>query len=154
MFIDSPVMIPNPFLLKLKKITCIKEIKNELQEFANNNEFHKKEVIYTYVRIILKNGHFFETDREISNTLLFEAAQWASTIESKSKTKPKKYEDIKEKRNQKPFTKLMKYLINALVVEFYSNENDNIKFEIELSDYLEIMYELSCIKRDRNKILN
>lgn len=154
MSIDSTVIIPSPFLLKLKKLDSLKEIRHELGEFANNNDFHKKEVTYVYIRMILKNGSFFEFDREIVNTLLFEAAQWASTLESKSKTKPKKFEDVREKRSAKPFTKLLKHLINALVIEFHSSENDNIKFDIELSDYLEVMYELSCIKRDRNKILN
>lgn len=154
MFIDLPVVLPVPFLNKLRKIDSIKEIKAELADFAIKNDFHKKEVTYAYVRVILKNGVFFSIDREVANNLLFDAAQWASTLESKQKTKPKKIEDIKEKRNSKPFTKLLKHLINSLIIEFHSHENDNIKFDIELSDYLEIMYELSCIKRDRNNVLN
>jgi hypothetical protein len=154
MSIEATITLSIPFTSKLKKMSQLSEIEDELKKFSLIHGVNNKECVYVYVLTLLKENTFFSFDRLNMNELLFSAAQWAVTFESKQKTRPKKMIDIKKTKSQKPFTKLMKCLIEALVIEFKTGEYDCIKFGIELSDYLEAMYEISCIKRDRGNIIS
>jgi hypothetical protein len=149
----SLVSFPTPFLLRLKNIKDEKELREALVSFSEINKLEEKEVIYFYVKTILKNGFFFEMEERAVNELLFEAAYWASIKETKQKIRPKNFYDVKDKKNQKFFSKLTKAIIEALIEKYHSKEsgNDNIQFSLKLSEYLEVLYEVSCVKRDRFK---
>lgn len=153
MFSDYNLVTFNkPFLQKLKNLDDKNEIKNILIEYGNRNNYEEGEVIYFYIKNILSNGFFFEMKETVINEIFFEAAYWASTKETKQKIRPKNFNDIKDKKTQKFFTKLTQALIVAITKKYYvcsENEMDNVKYNLELSKYLEVMYEVSCVKRNR-----
>jgi len=147
------ITFSEPFLNRLKNISSLEEIKKELKEYSELHKLDYEEVVYFYVRTILKNGTYFEHKQEISEELFFESAFWSSKKETKQKIRPKNFKDIKDKKNQKLFSKLQQSITLALINKYYekNSELDNIKFKLELIKYIETMYEISCIKRDRSK---
>jgi flagella basal body P-ring formation protein FlgA len=147
------VTFSEPFLNRLKTMKSLENIRNELISYSSLHNIDSQETIYFYVRTILKNGTYFKYNQEISEGLFFEAAYWSSKKETKQKIRPKNFNDIKEKKNQKLFSKLQKSITLALIEEYYDKNSDldNIKFKLELNKYIETMYEISCIKRDRLK---
>lgn len=153
----SQISFSNPFLMRLRALSSRKEISSSLSDYAKRYKFEECEVNYFFIKAILNNGFYFQMDEEIVKELLFDAIYWASIKETKQKIKPKNFNDVKDKKVHKYYTKLMTTLVNSLVAKHFVEEDTKedkdmklIKFNLELSKYMELMYELSCIKRNRH----
>lgn len=155
MFDNNLVTFNKPFIMNLIKLNSVNEIKNKLSLYAKKNNANIEETVYFFVKNLLLSNLFFKMDRDIANDLFFEAAYWASMQEHKQKTRPKNFNDIQDKKNQKYFTKLNQIVIIALTEEFFvqskdeNHKEENFQYKIELNRYIEVLYEISCIKRNR-----
>ncbi len=153
---NNLVTFNRPFITALIKLDSKTAIKSKLSDYAKKNNASLEETIYFFVKNLLLANLFFKMNRDIANDLFFEAAYWASMQEHKQKTRPKNFNDIQDKKNQKYFTKLNQIVIVALTEEFFipskkddESKEDNFNYKIELNKYIEVLYEISCIKRNR-----
>ena len=155
MFDNNLVTFNKPFILALIKLNSLEDIKNKLSDYAKKYNANLEETVYFFVRNLLISNLFFKMNRDIANELFFEAAYWASMQEHKQKTRPKNFNDIQDKKNQKFFTKLNQIIIIAITEEFFipskneDSKEDNFPYKIELNKYIKELYEISCIKRNR-----
>ncbi len=155
MFENNLVTFNKPYIIALMKLDSLSDIKEKLLDYSKKNNANIEETIYFFVKNLLLSNLFFKMNREVANNLFFEAAYWASMQEHKQKTRPKNFNDIQDKKNQKYFTKLNQIVIVAITEEFFipsKDENikeDNFNYKIELNKYIEVLYEISCIKRNR-----
>jgi hypothetical protein len=145
----NKVSLPDLFTKRLALNTKTeKEIREELISFS---ELHKKdlnETIYVFVKNILKQDLFFRMEEEVRNSFLFDAIYWSSAIETKKKIRPKNIESVPTEKVKDFYTKLQKEMILSLLRKHKDKE---FMLNIELSKYLILFYELSCIKRNRRK---
>jgi len=150
----------NPFISK----TYIKgflrlslpELKKRLYSIEKCDE-NFNEIIYFFTKTTLNYHMFFNMSRENREYLIFESARWASKEEAKSK-RVVYYSEEMELKNDKLFTKLTKSIILAFMVKHKLSYEDivmdnekSIMFNLELNNVLSFMYNISCIKRDKNK---
>lgn len=155
MFDNNLVTFNKPFILALIKLDSLEDIKNKLSDYAKKYNATMEETIYFFVKNLLISNLFFKMNRDIANELFFEAAYWASMQEHKQKTRPKNFNDIQDKKNQKFFTKLNQIIMIAITEEFFvpskneDSKEENFAYKIELNKYIEVLYEISCIKRNR-----
>lgn len=155
MFENNLVTFNKPFIAALIKLDSKNAIKSKLEDYSKKSNANLDETIYFFVKNLLISNLFFKMNREIANDLFFEAAYWASMQEHKQKTRPKNFNDIQDKKNHKYFTKLNQIVMVALTEEFFipskdeDSKEDNFNFKIELNKYIEVLYEISCIKRNR-----
>jgi len=114
------------------------------------------QIVYLYTKTLLDYHLYFEQPKEIREYLLYSSARWASKKEARGK-RPLGFEEDIDNKHDKYFTKLSKSLINALIVkhdlsgqDILSSSPTAIRYNMELNLYMGFMYEISCIKRDRN----
>jgi len=123
----------------------------------NKEEESFYEVVYFFTKTLLDYNMFFDLNREAREFLIFESARWASKEETKSK-RAISYSEEMELKNDKLFTKLTKSVISAFIVkhklshmDIVSGNSKSIVFNLELNNILSFLYNISCIKRDKNK---
>jgi len=151
MYNEQIILFSNPILQGFKKSQTEQELREKLINYSEINNYENIQVIYFYIIAALRTGQYFEIDREIIINLFFEAAYWASAKETRQKLRPKCISDIKIKKKQHLFIQLSKELMVAITRKYFNlpKDPDNIKYNVEVSNYLDILYEISCIKRDR-----
>lgn len=135
-----------PFLNRIVGLKSENEIRASLIEFSKFHKYNEEEVNYYFVLTILKNDIFFKIESLVIN-LFFEAAYWASLQESRQKIRPKSIDEIQSKNCLRVYTKLTQFVIEGVTKKYYTPNEDNILYKIELNKYIEIMHEISCLKR-------
>lgn len=145
------------FFRACKKLNAYEDLIARLRIISRNESFEIEEVIYFFVKSSLDNNHFFHLQEKVAEKAYYEAAFWASKKESKQKTRPTEFKDVDNKNSSRVFTKLLKSTINGLYRKHSMNCEDltprsikSIPFDLELESYLNLLYEISCIKRARN----
>lgn len=146
-FFKNIPIIPIIFIKKtLENNSSKKEIETILKEFSSKHNFTLVEVNYFFIKEILKHKLFFNLKEELREPLLYDAIYWASINETRSKTRPKSYKDIKDGKHNAFFTQLQKEMIKCI---YNSYEVSSPNFDIILEKYLSFFFDLSCIKRNR-----
>lgn len=146
MFFDSIIIFSQPFLKRLININHEEDIKKELLDYSVKQNRKFEEINYFFIMNIIKSGDFFKIEANIIN-LYFEAAFWASEQEVKQKVRPKKISDIQNKKGVRVYLKLIQNTIEGLNKKYYIQGEENVVYSIELSKFLNILFEISCIKR-------
>lgn len=146
MLSNQLIIFPVPFLNRIVNLKSENEIRTSLIEFSKIHKYDEEEVNYYFVLTILKNDMFFEIESLVIN-LFFEAAYWASLQENKQKIRPKNIDEIQSKNCLRVYTKLAQFIIEGVTKKYYVSNEDNMLYKIELSKYIEIMHEISCLKR-------
>ncbi len=154
----SAVHFSEAFYRGCKSIETYEEINDRLELTAKTENLTIEEVIYFFTKQSLDHNHFFGYSKEVQEKLYFKSAYWASKEESKQKTRPKNFKDIDNKNYTRVFTKFLISTMKALHVKHDINAIDLINkrstkcllFNIEMEEYLNLLFEISCIKRDRS----
>jgi len=138
--------------------TDLETIYKRIKILADKNSVEEDLILYYLVRTLLDKDMFFSLEEEIYKDLFFNAAYWASKTETKQKNRPKNFNGVGDKKIERYFTKLISAVMSALMKkhnisneDIHNNTMNEIKFNLELSEYLNLMFEISCIKRNRNK---
>lgn len=134
-------------------------INKRIIDISSKFDNDKGAATYYLVRTLLEKDIFFSLDKEIYEELFFTAAYWSSAMETKQKNRPKSFNSVSDKKNERFFTKLTHSIMSALIVkhnistvDIHKNTINEIKFNLELSLFLNLMFEISCIKRKRQQI--
>ena len=153
--------ITNPFTsatyLRGFILNDIKILMEKVDKLAKNLNSRREVILYYLVRSLLERDMFFNVREETRDKIFFEAVYWASKTETKQKNRPKSFNGVGDKKIERFFTKMTHSIISALIVKHDINQNDihkstvkEIKYNLELSTYLNFLFEISCIKRSRN----
>jgi len=155
----TAVSFSESFYRACKSIKTYDEVIERLKLNAKNQNLELNEIIYFFTKQSLEHNHFFDYSKEVQEKLYFDAAYWASKEESKQKTRPKNFKDIDNKNYTRVFTKFLASTMKSLYVKHNINSEDFINsksmkvmaYNIEVEEYLNLLFEISCIKRDRSK---
>jgi len=135
----------------------LENLKDKIRNLTEKIELSEEEITYLFTLTILEYHFFFNENQEVREYLLYESAKWSSKQETKTK-RPTSFSEEFGFKQDKLFTKLIKSLINALIVKHEVSSEDikrkntkQITFNVELNNYLLFFNEISCIKRDRFK---
>jgi len=154
----SAIFFSDSFYRANKSIQTYDKVLERLELISKNEKMPIEETIYFFTKQSLDKGHFFDYSEEVQKELYFRAAYWASKEESKQKTRPKYFDDIDSKNYTRVFTKFLNSTIKALFKKHKLNFTDidekstkSMMYDIEVEEYLNLLFEISCIKRDRLK---
>jgi hypothetical protein len=130
-----------------KKIILLdkNQVEREIIEYSKKQQLDTILCTYQLVLELLKNNLFFEMSKDSSCFLLFKSLEWASEVDTKTRVKCKNCDDLKNSRKIQYFIKLEKEFIKS----FFRNKDYNFNFDIELSKYLYMFFELS--QQNKNK---
>ena len=122
-------------------------------ELSKKENINKDYLSYTVFKRLIDSEFAYELDDSFFRELLFVSTKWASKEDIKQRSKPKSANDIKEKRDTIYFVSLIQSLTSYLIRKNNISDKDlscktikSIKYEYELSQYLNIVHELICHK--------
>lgn len=140
-------MIPLNFIKKtIQTSDSEKNLFSKLNDFAKNQDFDLDIIKYFFTKELLKQNFFFTINEEIREALLYDAIYWASLMESRIKTRPKNFKEIKDGRKNPLFVQLQKEVIKSIYKNF---DSTSMSFDIKLEYHLSFFFELYSIKRNR-----
>jgi hypothetical protein len=145
-FEKIPMIAPLYLKSVLREYKTYSELVEELKFYSDKHSFNYEYTLYIFLLNCLKNDDFFKLNEGLRENLLYDSSFWASLNETRRKTRPTSYEDIAEDKKDAFFTKLQKEVIKGI---YRAYDPNHPMFDIILSKYLLLFFDLSCIKRDR-----
>lgn len=140
-------IIPLNFIKKTVQLAETEEaLFSKLNDFSKNQDFELDVVKYFFTREILKHDFYFSLNEDVREALLYDSIYWASLMESKLKTRPKTFKEIKDGRKNPLFVQLQKEVIKSLYRVF---DPASMSFDIKLEHHLSFFFELYAVKRNR-----
>jgi len=134
------------------------ELKVKIKILSEDLSCDNDLIVYYLVKTLLDYDMFFKLKSSTYEDLFYNAAYWASRAETKQKNRPKSFNGVGDKKTERFFTKLTHSVMSALIIkhnisfdsDIHKSSMAEIKFNLELSEFLNLMFEISCVKRNRN----